>query len=142
MIRESSHSIPDAVLHEWMANYGNPWEKTPGSEMDPEDLRFELSRWTLPTGEEVAAIEGELDIVTADAALAYVQEIIDTHSGPVVADLAGVRFCDARGLQALLRMASCAEQAGCPFWVVSPNPMLTKLMRITGLDHKLLIPNG
>src|SRR2546423_1268739 len=109
-----------------MANYGNPWGETPGPKMDPEDLRFELSRWTLPTGEEVAAIEGELDIVPADAALAYVQEIIDSHCGPVVADLAGVRSCDARGLQALLRMAACAEQAGCPFRVVSPSPMLTR----------------
>ena len=110
--------------------------------MDPEDERFELRRRTLPTGEEVAYIEGELDIVTADKALAYVQDIIDSHRGPVVADLAGVRFCDARGLRALLRMANRAEQAGCPFWVVSPSPMLIRLMRITSVDRRLLAAPG
>jgi anti-sigma B factor antagonist len=106
--------------------------------MDPEDQRFELRRRTLPTGEEVAYIEGELDIVTAEEAVAYVQEIIDGHGGPVIANLAGIRFCDARGLRALLRMADHAEQAGCPFRVASPSPMLIKLMRITGLNRRLL----
>lgn len=110
--------------------------------MDPEDQRFELSRRSLPTSEEVAYFEGELDIVTAEEALAYVQEIIDGHHGPVVANLAGIRFCDARGLRALLRMADRAEQAGCPFWVAAPSPMLTRLIRITGLDRRLLAPGA
>lgn len=108
--------------------------------MAPEAARFELSRHTLPTGEEVADIEGELDIVTAEAAFRFVQDIIDSHDGPVVANLAGVRFCDARGLGALLRMADCAERAGRPFRLAAPNPMLTRLIRITGLDDRLLGP--
>lgn len=106
--------------------------------MAPEAMRLEMSRRTLPTGEEAAEIDGELDIATADAALKFVQEIIDSHHGPVVANLAGIRFCDARGLRALLRMADYAEQAGCSFRVVSPSPMMTRLMRITQLDGKFL----
>lgn len=85
-------------------------------------------------------IGGELDISTADTAVRYVQKIIKRHRGPVVVSLAGVRFCDVRGLGALVRMANCAEQAGCPFRVTSPSPMLTKLIRITGLDCKFLRP--
>lgn len=96
--------------------------------------QLELSHRTLPTGEEAAHLEGELDIVTADAALAYVQELLDSHGGPVVANLAGIRFCDARGLRALLRMAAYAEEAGCPFRVVSPSPFMARLMRLTGVD--------
>lgn len=110
--------------------------------MAPETAGFELSRRTLATGEEVADINGELDIVTADAAFRFVEEIIASHRGPVVANLAGLRFCDARGLQALLRMADCAEAAGRPFRLASPNPMLTRLMRITGVDRRLLAPGA
>src|SRR5262244_1372871 len=98
---------------------------------------LELNRRILPTGEEEADIGGELDIVTADTALRYVQELIDSHHGPVVANLAGVSFCDARGLRALLLMADYADKAGCPFRVDSPSPMLSRLIRITGLDQRL-----
>lgn len=110
--------------------------------MAPETAGFELSRRTLATGEEVADIDGELDIVTADAAFRFVEEIIASHRGPVVANLAGLRFCDARGLQALLRMADCAADADRPFRLASPNPMLTRLMRITGVDRRLLAPGA
>jgi anti-sigma B factor antagonist len=106
--------------------------------MAPEATRLEMSRRTLPTGEEAADIEGELDIATADAALKFVQEIIDSHDGPVIANLAGIRFCDARGLGALVRMADYAEKAGCSLRVVSPSPMMTRLKRITQLDAKFL----
>lgn len=97
---------------------------------------LELSHRILPTGEAVAVIGGELDIATADMAVRYVRKIIDRHRGPVIADLAALRFCDARGLSALLRMASYAEQAGYPFRLVSPSPALVKLMRVTSLDRR------
>jgi anti-anti-sigma factor len=56
----------------------------------------------------------------------------------VVVGLAGVSFCDARGLRALVRMANCADQANRPFRVTSPSPRLTKLLRMTDLDTKFL----
>ena len=49
-----------------------------------------------------------------------------------------VAFCDAKGLGALVRMARCAEQKGCPFRLASPSPSLVKIMRITGLDRRFL----
>jgi anti-anti-sigma factor len=97
-----------------------------------------LSHRVLPTGEATVEIGGELDVGTADTASRYVKEIIDRHRGPVVVSLESVRFCDVPGLGALVRMANYAEQADCPFLVTSPSPMLTKLMRITGLDRKFL----
>lgn len=101
-----------------------------------------MSHRVVPTGEVIVDIGGELDIATADTAVSrYVTDIIDHHHGPVVVNLTGLRFCDARGLSALLRMANYAEQAGCPFMLASPSPPLIKLMRITGLDRRLL-PSG
>jgi anti-sigma B factor antagonist len=99
---------------------------------------IQLSHQILPVGEAAVEIGGELDIDTGDTAFRYVQKIINRHRGPIVVDLAGVRFCDAQGLSALVRMANDAERAGCPFLVTSPSPMLTKLLRITGLDRKFL----
>jgi anti-sigma B factor antagonist len=99
---------------------------------------LQLSHRILPTGEAVAGIGGELDIATAEIVVRYVKKIIDRHHGPVIADLTALRFCDAQGPSALLRMASYAEQAGYPFRLASPGPVLVKLMRITSLDHKFL----
>ena len=85
-------------------------------------------------------LRGELDIATAEAAVSYVKNVIDHRGAPVTVDLAALAFCDARGLAALLRMADYAEQAGCPFRLASPRPSLVKIMRITGLDRRLLVP--
>ena len=99
---------------------------------------LELSHRILPTGEAAVELGGELDMDTADAAFGYVRKVIDHRGGPVVVGLAGVRFCDARGLHALVRMAHYAERADCPFRVTSPSPRLTQLMRITGLGERFL----
>ena len=102
--------------------------------------QLELSHRVLPTGEAVVGIGGELDLATADMALRYVSHVIDCHHGPVVADLAALVFCDAQGLSAFVRMAGYAERVGRPFRLVSPSPKVVKIMRITGLDQRFLVP--
>jgi anti-anti-sigma factor len=103
---------------------------------------LELSHRILPTGEAVAAIGGELDIATAEIAVSYLTAVIDRHHGPVIVDLAAVRFCDARGLSALLRIVRYAEQGDHKFGLAAPSPALVKLMRITALERKLLGATG
>jgi anti-sigma B factor antagonist len=103
---------------------------------------LELSHRILPTGEAVAAIGGELDIATADRAVSYLTQVIDRHPGPVTVDLIALRFCDARGLSALLQIARHAEQGGREFTLVSPSSSLVKLLRLTALDRKLLGTTG
>jgi anti-anti-sigma factor len=97
---------------------------------------LELSHRILPTGEAAVEITGELDLDTADQAFSYVQKVINRHRGPIAVSLAGVTFCDARGLRALVRMANHADQASCPFRVISPSPRIARLMHMTGLDTK------
>ena len=99
---------------------------------DPQ-LPLELTHRVLDTGGAVVELGGELDVATADAAFEYVREIIDRCGGPVVVCVAGVRFCDARGLHALVRMSHHAERTDCRFLVTSPTPRLTRLIQITGL---------
>jgi anti-sigma B factor antagonist len=103
-----------------------------------EAVPLTLSHRTLPTGEAVAEIGGELDIASAEMAFGYVKRVIDHHREPVIVQLAGVRFCDAQGLSALVRMARYAERAGRPFRLAAPSPPVTKIMRITGLDRVFL----
>jgi len=101
---------------------------------------LELSHRISPAGEAIVDIGGELDIATAEPAVSYVRQVIDRHRRTVIVDLTALRFCDAKGLNGLLRLAGNAEQTGCPFRLASPRPSLVKIMRITGLDHKFLAP--
>jgi anti-anti-sigma factor len=78
-----------------------------------------------------------LDAASAEQAYRYVRDAIDTHGGPVMLDVAGLSFCDARGLYALVRVSRYADQAGSSLQLVAPSPRLVKLMRITGLDQEL-----
>jgi anti-anti-sigma factor len=103
-----------------------------------EPVPLELSHRIWPNGEVDVDLGGELDIVSADAAVSYVRDLVDRCRGPVVVDLKAVVFCDARGLGALLRMADYAARAGREFRLASPRPSLVKIMRITGLDRRFL----
>jgi anti-sigma B factor antagonist len=104
-----------------------------------EPVPVELSYRIRQGGEVVVDLGGELDIVSAEAAVSYVRDVIGRCRGPVVVDLQAVVFCDAQGLGALLRMAGYAERAGREFRLASLRPSLVKLMRITGLDRRFLL---
>lgn len=101
---------------------------------------FRLSCRVLRDGVAVVAIRGELDLATADRTVRYVSKVIDRHDGLVSADLSGLAFCDACGLGALIRIASYAESAGRRIEFIRPSRALTRLMRLTGLYGRLLVP--
>jgi len=82
---------------------------------------------------------GELDAASADQAYRCVRDTIDTSGGRVILDVAGLSFCDARGLGALLRMRTHARRAGSSLYLLMPSPRLVKLIHITGLDEELLV---
>lgn len=101
---------------------------------------FRLSCRVLRDGVAVVALRGELDLATADRTVQYVSDVIDRHEGPVNADLSGLAFCDACGLGALIRIAAHAERSGRRIEFTRPSRSLTRLMRITGLIDRLLMP--
>jgi len=94
------------------------------------------------TGQTTVTFAGELDYASADQAYEYVREAIDAHGGQVLLDMAGLSFCDARGLGALVRMSRHAGQAGSSLHLVAPPPRLMKIIGITGLEHKLPVHRG
>ena len=89
------------------------------------------------TGQLTVTFTGELDAASADQAYEYVRGAIDAHGGQVLLDVAGLSFCDARGLGALARMSRHAGQAGSSLHLVAPPPRLMKIIRITSLEDKL-----
>jgi len=62
------------------------------------------------------------------------------HHGPVIVDLTALGFCDAQGLSALVRMAGYAERAAARSGWFHPVRQWVKIMRITGLDRRFLVP--
>ncbi len=89
------------------------------------------------TGQTTVMFAGELDTASAEPAYEYVRGVIDAYGGHVLLDVAGLSFCDARGLGALARMSRHARQAGSSLHLVAPRPLLMKIIRITGLEDKL-----
>ena len=77
----------------------------------PPVVSLGLTHRIYPDGHAVAVIRGELDAATADQAYEYVCQVIDRSRGPVRIDLAGLTFCDARGLRTLVGVAAHARKA-------------------------------
>lgn len=105
----------------------------------PDDL-IRLSCRVSADGLAEVSIGGELDLATADRTVRFVTEVIDRHEGTISADLSGLTFCDACGLGALIRIAAHAERAGRSLVLIKPSRAVTRIMRITGVDERLVVP--
>jgi anti-anti-sigma factor len=103
-----------------------------------QDDLIRLSHQISADGVPVVALRGDLDLATADRTVRYVTEIIDTRDGLVRLDLSGLAFCDACGLGALIRIAAYAEHANRGFELINPSRAAIRIMRITGVDDRLL----
>ena len=121
-------------------------EAGPAGQQLPGTLRLAsmltLSCLISQPGQATVTFAGELDAASADQACDYVRDVIDAHGGDVLLNVAGLSFCDARGLGALARMSRHAGQAGSSLHLVAPPPLLRKIIRITGLDDKLPAHRG
>jgi anti-anti-sigma factor len=106
---------------------------------DPDGL-IRLTHVILPDGVALIAVSGDLDLATADRTVRYVTDVIDQHDGPVSVDLSSLAFCDACGLGALIRIAAYAQRIGRWVELARPSEALIRIMRLTGVDSRLLVP--
>lgn len=84
----------------------------------------------------VAEVVGEIDLHTADVLRA---RLIKLHGGGprrIVVDFAGVPFCDATGLGALVAAHNQISAEGGEIHLARVRPAQLRLLRITGL-HRL-----
>jgi anti-sigma B factor antagonist len=88
-------------------------------------------------GIEIVPMPAELDLATSADVAARGCAAIARLSRLVLLDLAGLSFCDARGLSAFVRIANQADAAGCGFGLIAPRPQVAKILRISGLDSRI-----
>jgi anti-anti-sigma factor len=88
-------------------------------------------------GTEILRMSAELDLVTGEGVVEQGCAAIARSARLLLLDLAGVSFCDARGLSAFVRIANHADAAGCRFRLIAPRPPVAKILRISGLDSRL-----
>jgi anti-sigma B factor antagonist len=80
-------------------------------------------------------VQGELDLAAASD-LRQACEVVECGLGPgvsVVVDLAELRFIDAAGLGALVRLRNRVRAAGAELTVVDPSPRVRRVFEHAGL---------
>jgi anti-anti-sigma factor len=88
---------------------------------------------------EILTVHGELDLATADALYRRGRTAIGRHTRLLLLDLTSLTFCDASGLNAIVRIANEADAAGCRYGLIAPQPLIAKMLRITGLNKRLQV---
>ncbi|MDL4777255.1 MULTISPECIES: STAS domain-containing protein [Thermomonosporaceae] len=81
----------------------------------------------------VAAVTGEIDLHTADTLRVHLVELHEAGFRRLVVDFAGVPFCDATGLGALVAAHNQISGAGGEIRLARVRPAQVRLLRITGL---------
>ncbi|MEU5582990.1 STAS domain-containing protein [Streptomyces huasconensis] len=82
----------------------------------------------------VIALSGEFDIAAAPAVRTRALELIADGHPNLIADLAGVTFCDSSGLGALIGIWRCAKDADGSLTLAAIPDRLSRLLNVTGMD--------
>lgn len=88
------------------------------------------SRWTR------LRLFGELDLATVGLADRHFAAALESSS-LIAVDLAGVKFCDSSGVNALVRAWRAATARGGRLLLVAPAAQLARILEITGLNRRL-----
>ena len=81
----------------------------------------------------VVHVDGDLDVYTAPRLKEALEEAV-TESGRLVLDLSGVQFIDSTALGVLAGALQLSQSKDGDFRLVTGDPFLLKIFRITGFD--------
>jgi anti-anti-sigma factor len=82
----------------------------------------------------LAGLSGDLDLGTVETFLECVTKIDLDGQQQVVLDLSQLRFCDARGLAALVTTHKSFREAGRHVSIRNPSPLIRRLLTVTKTD--------
>jgi anti-sigma B factor antagonist len=85
----------------------------------------------------VLAVSGELDVASAPMLRAQIKFALGGRPARLVLDLAGLRFCDAAGLSALVMARKAATRDGASLALAAVPRPVTRLLKITGMNRML-----
>lgn len=86
---------------------------------------------------QLIRMSGELDLATADGLAERGYAAIGRGPRVLLIDLSRVSFCDAHGLGALVRIANHADRVGCHCGLLTAQPQVVHLLRLTDLGERL-----
>ena len=91
-------------------------------------------------GEPYTLVEvtGEADVTNTDELRRLLDEEVSQQPRMLIIDLSGLRFMDSSALHALLRVNRSMDRQGGVLALVSPQPAVAKILRLTTADR--LIP--
>jgi len=85
----------------------------------------------------IVAIEGELDIATADDLREHVQQAMDEHGPWLILDLSALDFMDSSGLNVIISTYRSVREAGGSLSLAALNERVTKVVRLFGLHRQV-----
>jgi anti-anti-sigma factor len=87
------------------------------------------------------AVVGNVDLATASVLADRLQEVLREQAPAVlVVDLAGVSFLDCTGVGVLAAMRNAVVERGRRMWIVHPQPIVSRVLELTGLLDELTAP--
>ena len=91
-------------------------------------------------GEAYTLVEiiGEADVTNTDDLRQLLEEEVSQQPRTLIIDLSGLRFMDSSALHALLRVNRSMDRQAGVLALVSPQPAVAKILRLTTADR--LIP--
>jgi anti-anti-sigma factor len=93
---------------------------------------------TRVTGREgcvLIAVDGELDLGTADELQETLEAAIIGETGSVVLDLTKLRFCDSAGLAVLVKTHNRLSDGGRRLILAGPTPPVARVLELSGLNQ-------
>ena len=90
-------------------------------------------------GYTIVSISGEIDFARAPVVREHLLGLLRPGASQLVVDLSGVTFCDASGLAVLVGVARRAGLLGGALRLAAPAPLVSTVLRLTGLDSRFEI---
>ena len=90
-------------------------------------------------GHSVLVVDGELDLATAPQLTSTAMALVDAGADNVIVDARLLSFCDSSGLTAFVRIANRIEPTSGRLAIVGPQPIVRRVLEISGLAEKLVV---
>ena len=85
----------------------------------------------------IVAVEGELDIATADDLREHIEAAIEGHGPWLILDLSALDFMDSSGLNVIINAYRAVRDAEGALALAALNERVTKVVRLVGLHRQV-----
>jgi anti-anti-sigma factor len=94
-----------------------------------------------PNGWTVWSVSGRIDLVTADAAYATGEDIVQRNAKTVL-DMSDMDYLSSAGLRVLLRLNKLAKKNGKAFTLAGPSGIVKSVLEDSGMDALFAVWNS